>query len=85
MIRPVYFIWLVVPTALYLIFQLWGLPHMALSYRFRDDGQGSDPFAYRWYLSCTYYGVYGPRKAYADNGKCPWFRFYKKQEPTNAK
>ena len=85
MIRPVYFIWIVVPIALYLAFLLFGLPHMALSYTFRDNGQGYDPFAYRWYLTCTYEGPYGSRKIYAANGKCPWFRFYKKQEQTNAK
>ncbi len=85
MIRSVYFIWIVVPAALYLSIFAIAPPHIALNYTFRDDAQNYDPFAKRWYLSCTYYGVYGPRKAYADNGKCPWFRFYKKQEPTNAK
>ena len=84
MIRPIYFIWVVVPAALYLAFLAFGLPHMALSYTYRDDGQGYDPFAYRWYLTCTYEGPYGSRKTYAANGKCPWFRFYKKQEQTNA-
>ena len=85
MIRPVYFIWIVAPIALYLAFLTFGLPHFAWSYSWRDDGQGYDPFAYRWYLRCTYIGSYGSHRYIPHNGKCPWFRFYKKREASNAK
>ena len=44
MIRPAYFIWIVVPVTLYLAFLAFGLPHFAWSYSWRDDGQGYDPF-----------------------------------------
>ena len=84
MIRPVFFIWIVVPIAIYLAFMAWGLPHFAWSYSWRDDGQGYDPFAHRWYVSCIYIGTYGSHRYIPRDGKCPWFRFYKKREMTNA-
>ena len=85
MIRPVYFIWIIVPITLYAMFLVWGLPHIAFNYKWRNDGQGYDPFANRWYISCEYVGPYGSYFYRPKDGKCPWFLFYKKQESSNAK
>lgn len=84
MMRPAFFIWIIAPIALYLVYAAWGLPHIAFNYKFRNDGQGQDPFVNRWYLSCTYEGSYGTFIYRPTDGKCPWFRFYKKQEQINA-
>jgi len=74
-----YFIWIIVPVLLYVGYQAWGLPHIAFNYTYHDDGRGYRPFAPdRWYVSCTYVGYFGPFKYEPRDGKCPWFKFYKK-------
>ena len=79
--RPSYFIWVVVPLALYAGYLVFGLPHFIWSYQWRDNGQGYDPFAYRYYLRCDYIGPYGlMTDASPVGGKCAWFRFYKDAE-----
>lgn len=83
MIRPSYFIWVIVPIALYLVYMAWGSPHIAFNYTWRNDGQGYDPFAKRWYLSCEYIGATGSHQYHPQDGKCPWFRFYKHEERAN--
>ncbi|OXT01628.1 hypothetical protein B7H23_01260 [Notoacmeibacter marinus] len=82
LIRPAYFIWVLLPIALYGAFLTFGLPHMIWSYSWRDEGQGYDPFAARHYTSCTYAGPYGVFKRPANAGKCPWLIFRKDQKGT---
>ena len=78
LIRASYFVWIVVPLALYAVYQAYGLPHFIWSYDWRDDGQGYDPFANRYYLRCTYIGPYGAfTEHFPKNGECDWFQFHK--------
>ncbi len=78
LIRASYFIWLIIPLTGYVLFQVYGLPHVIWSYDWRNDGQGYDPFAKRHYTRCTYIGAFG---TFTDNapsqGRCDWFQFYK--------
>ena len=74
-----YFIWLVVPVSLWLIYQAFGLPHAIWSYSWIDEGQGHDVFAHRTYTSCLFIGPYGEFERPAENGKCGWVRFFKKE------
>ncbi len=48
-LRPNYFIWIIVPIAVYLTYLALGLPHFIWSYSFLDNGQRYDPFAERYY------------------------------------
>ncbi len=79
-LRLSYFMWLIVPAAILLIYLIFGLPHMIWSYSWIDKGQGYDPFATRYYTRCTYVGPYGNFTAHPNNGKCSWVRFRKKRE-----
>ena len=73
-----YGVWVPVLGLLYLAFVSWGIPHLAFNYTYLDDGRGYEPFAPgRWYTSCTYIGYYGHFHYEAENGTCPWFKFYK--------
>jgi len=40
-----YFMWIIVPLALYGIYTTFGLPHGIWSYSFIDEGQGNSPSA----------------------------------------
>lgn len=71
------FLWLIVPLGVWLAIALWGTPHIALSYTFRDNGDRYNPFAERHYISCTYYGWTGARTVDASVGRCPWVRAFK--------
>lgn len=75
-LRLSYFAWLVVPLTLYGSVLAWGLPHGCWSYSWIDRGQGSNPFAHRYYTRCRYVGPYGAFDFHPSDGKCPWFRFY---------
>lgn len=80
-----FFIWIIAPVALYLAYLAWGLPHIAFNYTYQNlDGTGHDPFARRHYHWCEYIGPYGAHEYRPVDGKCPWFRFYKKSEASNA-
>ena len=72
------FIWLFFLLALYAAIQHGGLPHLRWEYSWRDQGQGYDPWADRYYTRCTYLGFYG---AYTDHfpqdGQCALIRFLK--------
>lgn len=72
-----YFVWIIIPITAYLVFLAFGLPHFRWSYSWRDDGQGYDPFATRWYTACTYIGTYGDFTIRPHNGKCAWIVFRK--------
>lgn len=76
MIRPKFFIWVVAPVVIYLIYLTWGSPHIAWNYSWRNNGT-YDPFADRWYVSCEYIGSTGSHFYKPVDGKCPWFKFYK--------
>ena len=75
-LRLSYFLWIIVPLALYGSYHLYGLPHVIWSYRWIDHGQGHDPFAFRHYTECTFVGPYGAFTVYPGDGSCGWLRFY---------
>ena len=81
LIRPGFFVWIIVPVALYAVYLVYGLPHVIWSYEWRDEGQGFEPFAPRHYTRCTYVGPYGAFSEHNPaNGTCGWVWFHKKQD-----
>ena len=71
------FLWIAIPVSLWAIYVIWGTPHVTLTYRFYDNGARYDPLAHRHYIDCTYYGIAGTFTIDADDGTCPWVRFFK--------
>ncbi|MEO1721953.1 MAG: hypothetical protein AAFR84_06085 [Pseudomonadota bacterium] len=71
------FLWVLVPLGLWAGVTLGGTPHVAWSWRFIDNGDRWNPRAERVYLDCTYLGVTGARRVVAEDGDCPWIRFFK--------
>lgn len=71
-----YFVWIIIPTALWLTYQLAGVPHVIWSYSWIDQGQGMDPFAERTYTRCRFIGPYGQFELPAQHGRCGWVRFF---------
>jgi len=80
-----YFIWILVPLALFAALQIFGAPFIRWNYSWRDDGQGHNPYAPRWYLACTYVGVGvgGSFSVGPSDGNCPLIRFEKTIERGN--
>lgn len=76
MIRPVFFIWVVVLIALWLAMQVLGSPYLNWSYDFRSAG-GNDPFAERYYTRCTYTNFSDEITIHPGNGNCPRIKFFK--------
>lgn len=74
-----FFVWTLVPFAAVLIYLWAGMPHVLFSYTWRDDGQGSDPFAKRHYISCTHIGPFGEITLHAWDGRCRFIHFWKKR------
>jgi len=72
-----YFFWLIVPLALWLAYQAFGLPHMIWSYSSIDQGQGMNPLAQRYYTQCRFVGPYGQFDFFPSNGRCRWVRLIK--------
>jgi len=56
LIRLSFFLWLAVPVLGYAAWSAFGLPHLIWSYQFLDNGNRYDPFAERYYTSCTFIG-----------------------------
>ena len=75
--RASYLLWIIVPLGLWGAMQVFGLPHLRTSYSWRDDGQSSDPFAFRYYTECFYWGPYGVFTIQPTNGQCAWVRLIK--------
>lgn len=75
--RLSYVVWALVPLTVFLVFGRLGAPHVIWSYSWRDQGQGMDPLAHRYYTRCTYYGARGELTRYPRNGRCAWLIFDK--------
>ena len=71
------FLWLAIPLAGYVTYATKGLPHFPWSYTFVDNGDANNPFADRYYLTCTFFGWYGTFTVDAEYGRCGWFYFFK--------
>lgn len=71
------FLWLIGAGALYGVYAAYGLPHAIFSYEFLDNGDRNNPFAERFYTSCTFVGFYGAFTVGAKNGRCGWVRLFK--------
>jgi len=70
-------LWLALPLAGVAVYYTIGTPHGLWRYQFRANGDANNPFADRFYTSCTYVGwrwheVTVPAAA----GRCPWVRFF---------
>ncbi|WP_386627513.1 hypothetical protein [Sulfitobacter geojensis] len=70
------FIWLGGAAALYGVYATKGLPHMIWRYEFRANGDRYNPYAYRYYTSCTFWGPYGMFTREAENGRCGWVQLF---------
>lgn len=75
------FVWLLVPAGLCLAVIFWGTPHLALSYRFYDNGDVYNPLATRTYISCDYLGLSGWHTVPATAGQCPWIKMFRTDAP----
>lgn len=75
LVRVRYFIWIVVPAAVYAVLALLGTPHLIWSYTWQGAMTGD-----RYYTSCTYLGVDGALTRADEGGKCPWIVFIKTAE-----
>lgn len=78
MIRPVFFIWAIVPVALYMAYHTTGLPipYLNWSYDFRI-ADGFDPWAERAYTRCTYASPsLDYITIYPADGYCPRIKFF---------
>ena len=71
------FLWIAIPLGLWITYTSMGTPHVALTYRFVDNGARYDPLARRYYIDCTYYGFAGTFTVDAVDGTCPWVLFFK--------
>lgn len=78
--RPAYFVWLLVPLIAYAGHEAYGLPHIAWSYSWIEQGRGHDAFAERLYTRCTYLGWHGTVTVRPADGNCPWVRFFHLRE-----
>lgn len=74
------FLWLALPVVGYVTYATKGLPHIPWSYTFIDNGARYDPFAERYYLTCTFIGGYGTFTIDAQSGRCGWFHFFKERD-----
>ncbi|MEO1701934.1 MAG: hypothetical protein AAFR71_07755 [Pseudomonadota bacterium] len=84
LIRVAYFLWVVVPLALFGAYQAWGLPHLIFRYEFADNGDRYNPYKERWYYTCTFVGPYGEFTVDAKNRKCGFVRLFKKPAAASA-
>lgn len=77
-----YFVWLVVPLALYGGFRLYGLPHVIWNYEYESaSGRSRWDFEGRRYVSCTFIGPYGTFTVSADHGQwCGVVAFFHARE-----
>ena len=73
LIRPIYFVWLIVPAIALALYQAWGLPHVIWNYRYSGN-QNNASFLY---VACSYVGPSGEFWRDAENGTCPLIRFRK--------
>ena len=77
----VYFAWLIVPFSLWLIYQIWGLPHILWSYRWVSHGTKATYYDERYKTECDFIGPYGVYTVAAHQGSCGWIvRLFKKKE-----
>ena len=80
-LRASYFVWAIVPPAIFAIAELQGLPHVIWSYDWRVLGPDSHAdFAQRFYTRCTYVGWRGAITEFPESGKCGWVRFARSAE-----
>jgi hypothetical protein len=69
--------WLIVPAAIYVGVQTFGLPHTIWSY---DYHASRSEWNKRSFTRCTFVGPYGTFARDAVDGKCPWLAFIKSRE-----
>lgn len=78
LVRPAYFVWLVMPVILYALYLAVGLPALRWSYRWTPSAQESGDG--RFYTRCTYLGFQGALTVRPSDGRCDLIRFSKREE-----
>ena len=80
-VRARYFVWTVVPLALFAFGGAPGDVHVIWSYEWRPLGSDSGKdFSQRHYTRCTYAGARSVITEYPADGKCGWLRFSRQPE-----
>ena len=77
LLRLSYFIWLIVPVAVFGLAQTKGLPHMRWSYRYIDQGVSAP----RYYTECTYIGLNGVFVVSPLGGHCGFIKLFRAKQP----
>ena len=76
LIRPSFFVWVLVLIGAWAVYQHYGLPHFIWSYSYRGGESG---FASRYYTRCTFVGPYGAFSVPAEDGSCGWVAFFRNE------
>ena len=78
LIRPSYFVWVIVPVIAWLAAAIIGLPHVIWSYDWREvEGRAA---SVRHYTRCTYIGPFGVVTVYPQDGHCGLVHFARSSE-----
>lgn len=83
LLRLRYFLWLVLPAAIWSVWVFFGTPHVIWSYSYVQEPPVDQRFTWlygkhkRKYLDCTYLGLNRPFTTKARSGRCPAIRFFK--------
>lgn len=75
LLRPSFFVWVPILIAGWAAYEQYGLPHLIWSYSYR----GGDDFASRYYTRCTFIGPYGEFSLPAEDGRCGWMAFFRRE------
>ncbi len=75
-----FFIWVGVLAAILFVWTGAGSPYVIWSYSFRDNGDPNNPFAERYYTSCTCTNFRASITVPAEAGHCGWVRFFSERD-----
>ncbi|MBU2527616.1 MAG: hypothetical protein KKC03_13545 [Bacteroidetes bacterium] len=76
MIKPAFFLWVLVPPIVFMAYLAVGLPHLRWSYTILDNGDPYNPYVERYYLKCTYIAPWGHFVFEPSDGDCPLIKFH---------
>lgn len=77
-----FFLFLPIVVLAYGAFQWAGLPHPIWSYEY--EARDSHPLSERTYHLCTFIGPYGRWTERAENGRCAWFKWRRRDQLTES-
>lgn len=77
LVRPIYFVWVIVPLAGYLAFAMFGAPHLLWTRTWHFSGANQE----RFYTRCSYVGFNSEVTVhFPTDGHCAFLRFFKHGE-----